>query len=218
MGRPAALQRTWILVLNSAARTTECLILLLGPFAGSAAMRPDDGAADHLQHVQCAAAVGQRLKRKRSQTPDSHQRRNCFHTEFHLPNAAGKSRHGAPVRQIQSMPSSLCRWFKGGRPPRDEAVIRNGAKIAHSSSVMVESLCTPSLSVWKVWKCVLLGDTIRASVSGDRCFERRRGEIVSPDLIRRAAHDLHSRQHVVRDQLSYNVAARPPMPSRLRAR
>jgi hypothetical protein len=34
------------------------------------------------------------------------------------------------------MPSSLCRWFKGGRPPRDEAVIRNGAKIAHSSSVI----------------------------------------------------------------------------------
>jgi hypothetical protein len=34
------------------------------------------------------------------------------------------------------MPSSLCRWFKGGRPPRDEAVITNGAKIAHSSSVI----------------------------------------------------------------------------------
>jgi hypothetical protein len=34
------------------------------------------------------------------------------------------------------MPSSLCRWFMGGRPPRDEAVIRNGAKIAHSSSVI----------------------------------------------------------------------------------
>jgi len=53
-----------------------------------------------------------------------------------LPNAAGKSRHGAPVRLIQSMPSSLCRWFMGGRPPRDEAVIRNGAKIAHSSTVI----------------------------------------------------------------------------------
>jgi hypothetical protein len=53
-----------------------------------------------------------------------------------LPNAAGKSRYGAPVLQIQSMPSSLCRWFMGGRPPRDEAVIGNGAKIAHSSSVI----------------------------------------------------------------------------------
>ena len=85
----------------------------------------------------------------------------------------------------------------------------NGSENDVRCHVMVESLCTPSLSVWKVWKCVLLGDTIRASVSGDRCFDRRRGEIVSPDLIRRAAHDLHSRQHVVRDQLSYNVAADP---------
>jgi len=53
-----------------------------------------------------------------------------------LPNAAGKSRHGAPVRQIQSMPSSLCRWFLGGRPPREEGIVYNGAKIAHSSSVI----------------------------------------------------------------------------------
>ena len=85
----------------------------------------------------------------------------------------------------------------------------NGSENDVRCHVMVESLCTPSLSVWKVWKCVLLGDAIRASVSGERCFDRRRGEIVSPDLIRRAAHDLHSRQHVVRDQLSYNVAADP---------
>jgi len=34
------------------------------------------------------------------------------------------------------MPSGLCRWFTGGRPPREEAVVRNGAKIAHSSSVI----------------------------------------------------------------------------------
>jgi hypothetical protein len=53
-----------------------------------------------------------------------------------LPNAAGKSRHGAPVRQIQSMPSSLCRWFLGGRPPRKESMVNKGAKIAHSSSVI----------------------------------------------------------------------------------
>jgi len=85
----------------------------------------------------------------------------------------------------------------------------NGSENDVRCYVMVESLCTPSLSVRKVWKCVLLGDAIRASVSDDRCFGRRRGEIVSPDLIRRAARDLHSKQHVVRDQLSYNVAADP---------
>jgi hypothetical protein len=53
-----------------------------------------------------------------------------------LPNTAGKSRHGAPVRQIQSMPSNLCRWFLGGRPPHEEAAVSKGAKIAHSSSVI----------------------------------------------------------------------------------
>jgi hypothetical protein len=53
-----------------------------------------------------------------------------------LPNAAGKSRHGAPVRQIQSTPSNLYRWFLGGRPPREEGVVSKDAKIAHSSSVI----------------------------------------------------------------------------------
>src|SRR5580692_9996634 len=46
------------------ARTAECLILLLSLFSRGAAMRSDDGAVDHLQRVQCAAAVGQRLKQK----------------------------------------------------------------------------------------------------------------------------------------------------------
>src|ERR1700739_2598742 len=53
------------------ARTTERLILLLGLFAGGAAMRPDDGAVDHLQHVQCATAVTQpeaRGPRRRTRT------------------------------------------------------------------------------------------------------------------------------------------------------
>ena len=99
-------------------------------------MRSDDMVLSIICNMSIVpAAVGQRLKQK---VPDARLRTSdrCFHTEFHLPNAAGKSRHGAPVRQIQSMPSSLCRWFMGGRPPRDEAVIRNGAKIAHSSSVI----------------------------------------------------------------------------------
>src|SRR5580658_1590487 len=46
------------------ARATERLILLLGLFACGAAMRPDDGAVDHLQHVQCATAVSQRLEQE----------------------------------------------------------------------------------------------------------------------------------------------------------
>jgi hypothetical protein len=46
------------------ARTAECLILLLSVFSRGAAMRSHDGAVDHLHHVQCAAAVSQRLKQE----------------------------------------------------------------------------------------------------------------------------------------------------------
>ena len=46
------------------ARTAERLILLLGRFARGAAVCPNNGAVDHLQHVQCTAAVRQRLKQK----------------------------------------------------------------------------------------------------------------------------------------------------------
>jgi hypothetical protein len=53
-----------------------------------------------------------------------------------MANEALKPRHGVPVRQIQSMPSSLWRWFLGGRPPREEGVVRKGAKIAHSLSLI----------------------------------------------------------------------------------
>jgi CheY-like chemotaxis protein len=51
-----------------------------------------------------------------SHTPHSHQRRNCRQTEFQLPNASGRSRHGAPVRQIHNIPSSTRRWLAGGAP------------------------------------------------------------------------------------------------------
>ena len=68
-----------------------------------------------------------------SHTPERHQRRNCRQTEFHLPNWSGRSRHGAPVRQIQSAPSKVRRWFFGGRPDR---AVRNATTIAHSPSVI----------------------------------------------------------------------------------
>ena len=41
-----------------------------------------------------------------------------------------------PSARSQSMPSSLCRWFFGGSPPRGQSAIRNGAKIPHSSWVI----------------------------------------------------------------------------------
>ena len=73
--------------------------------------------------------------RMTSHTPERHQRRYCRQTEFQLPNWSGRSRHGAPVRQTQSAPSNTRRWFSGGRPPRDEGVVRKGATRPHSLSV-----------------------------------------------------------------------------------
>ena len=83
----------------------------------------------------------------------------------------------------------------------------NGSERDIRCHVMVESLRSPSLSVWKHWKCALPGSATRARVSGNRCFNRRRGEVVGPDLVRRATHDLHGRQNAGRNQLSYHVAA-----------
>jgi hypothetical protein len=51
-------------------------------------------------------------------------------------SSATHSRHGAPVRQIQNTPSNTRRWLAGGRPPRNEAVVRKGPTTAHSSSVI----------------------------------------------------------------------------------
>jgi hypothetical protein len=71
--------------------------------------------------------------RTTSQMPMSAQRRNCRKTEFQLPNSAGRSRHGAPVRMIQKMASSTLRWLRGGRPPPQTM---KGSKYAHSSSLI----------------------------------------------------------------------------------
>ena len=77
-----------------------------------------------------------------SHTPDWHQRRNCRQTEFQLPNASGRSRHGAHVRQIHSIASTARRRLAAGRPPRGEEFVRKDATIAHSSSVIKRRVTT----------------------------------------------------------------------------
>lgn len=56
-----------------------------------------------------------------SQMPEVVQRRNWRWTEFHFPSSSGRSRHGAPVRVIQKMPSSVRRWSFGGK--RDDEAL-----------------------------------------------------------------------------------------------
>jgi hypothetical protein len=67
------------------------------------------------------------------------------------------------------------------------------------------SLSAPSLRVWKHWKCVRAVNATRATFSGERCLDRRRGKIVATDLVRRIGHDLHRRQNASRNQVTYHV-------------
>jgi len=55
-------------VPNPPREPAERLVLFRGSFAGGTAVRPDNGAVDHLQLVQCSAAVCERLKH---QVPDA---------------------------------------------------------------------------------------------------------------------------------------------------
>lgn len=66
---------------------------------------------------------------------DAVQRRNWRNIEFQLPNSAGRSRHGAPVRPIRKMASSTRRWLRASLPPRPQAGSTKGPKKDHSSSV-----------------------------------------------------------------------------------
>ena len=50
-----------------------------------------------------------------SHNPASVQRRNCRSTLDHLSNSSGRSRHGAPIRAIQKIPSRTRRWVVGLR-------------------------------------------------------------------------------------------------------
>ena len=71
-----------------------------------------------------------------SHSPLAVQRRNWRCTEFQRPSSSGRSRQGAPVRMIQKIASSTRRWSCGGRPRSGPPSITNGAKNAHSSSLI----------------------------------------------------------------------------------
>ncbi len=104
-------------------------------FAGSAAMRPDRGAVDHLQHVGIAAAVRQCLQKHvphARETPATELLVHRVPVAQHLRQVAPRSAGAADPKH----PSSTLRWSFGGRPPSGEGLARKGAKIAHSWSVI----------------------------------------------------------------------------------
>ena len=89
-------------------------------------MCANDGAVDHLDCAIASAAGHQSFKnafKYPGVAPTGIQRQ----TVFHLPKRSGKSRHGAPVRAIHTMPSSTRRLSSEGRQARPRSGGRNGA-------------------------------------------------------------------------------------------
>src|SRR5271157_391123 len=70
----------------------------------------------------------------RSNTPLSAHRRKRFHTEDHLPNASGRSRHGAPARIIHNTASTNRRLSAPDRPGSPSLPGKRGAIRSHWAS------------------------------------------------------------------------------------
>jgi hypothetical protein len=69
-----------------------------------------------------------------------------------------------------------------------------------------QSLCTPSLSIWKHWKLIASNEVTRASFTPDRLRHGRCGEVGGEDLERRPGNDLLGTKDAGFDQLAYPVA------------
>ena len=67
------------------------------------------------------------------------------------------------------------------------------------------SLCTPSSSVCKHWKCIRISNATRAPFAGYGSFDRLRREIIGTDLIGRTRYNLHSRKDAGFDEAPYRV-------------
>ncbi len=104
-------------------------------FAGSAAMRPDRGAVDHLQHVGIAAAVRQCLQKHvphARETPATELLVHRVPVAQHLRQVAPWSAGAAdPKHPVQHLAMVLRRATAERR-----GLARKGAKIPHSWSVI----------------------------------------------------------------------------------
>ena len=120
---------------ETAARATKRLVLT-PPFSPAAQRCARTVVLSIICSMSNSPPLSASACKTMSHTPERHQRRNCLCTEFQLPNSSGMSRHGAPVRQTQSAPSSTRRWSEGGRPPREDGLVKKRWIIAHSSSLI----------------------------------------------------------------------------------
>jgi transposase len=114
------------------------------------------------------------------------------------------SRSASVAKPIDYM---LKRWDRFSRFIDDGKICltNNAAERALRGFAMHESLCTPSSSVCKHWNRVGVDNATRATLPGQRRFDRLRRQVVRTDLMRCAGNDLHSRKHTGFDKATYRV-------------
>ncbi len=80
----------------------------------------------------------------------------------------------------------LVAFLDDGRVEMDTNVVERVIR----PNTMRGSLCTPSSSIWKHWKRVGVSNATRATISGDRHFDRLRRQVIGADLVRRSGNNL----------------------------
>jgi transposase len=122
--------------------------------------------------------------------------------EHQLTRLSGGSDTARIIRYGLRHWDGLTRILDDGRIELDTNIVERSMR----PQAMHESLCTPSSSICKHWKCVRVGNATRATFSGHRRFDRFRRQVVGANLVWRARHNLHRRQHAGFDQAAYRVA------------
>ncbi len=85
------------------------------------------------------------------------------------------------------------------------AIDNNPAERALRPIAKRGSLCGPSSSICKHWKCVRIDHATRAPFSGYGSFDPLRDQVLGTDLIRRAGYDLLSLLYADFDKVPYPV-------------
>jgi hypothetical protein len=80
----------------------------------------------------------------------------------------------------------LTRYVEDGEMPIDNNLLERDIRIF---GILV-SLCTPSLSVCKHWKCVRVCSATRAALPGNSAFDSVQGQVLGTNLIGGVRYDL----------------------------
>ncbi|MGY3281179.1 hypothetical protein ACVJ5M_008841 [Bradyrhizobium sp. S3.7.6] len=101
-----------------------------------------------------------------------------------------------PMNYMVRRWADFARFLDDGRI----CLTNNCAERALRGIASLEPLCAPSLSACKHWKRVRVNFARRATLSGNRCFDRLGRQIGSSNLTRRSRNNLHSRKNAAGDK------------------